>query len=74
MPLDTKRSLAFDASKGNGKAGVAGKRVMHTFCSLGMGWHYGIHLRAPFRPRPHWAQGGLPARSRENALLCLLGS
>eukprot|EP00959_Pyramimonas_sp_CCMP1952_P193401 4044647-Pyramimonas_sp.AAC.1 len=74
MPLDTKRSLAFDVTKGNGKKGVGGRMIMRTYCSMGMGWHRGIHRRAPYRPRPVWAQGGLAARSRGNALICLLGS
>eukprot|EP00959_Pyramimonas_sp_CCMP1952_P316112 6616161-Pyramimonas_sp.AAC.1 len=36
-----------------------------------MAWHSGIHLRGSPPSHAPWAQGGLPHRCRENAILCV---
>eukprot|EP00959_Pyramimonas_sp_CCMP1952_P194668 4070644-Pyramimonas_sp.AAC.1 len=69
VPIDSLRASSFSMDKSNGKPGILGRRVMHCYCAWSMGFHSGIHRRAPKIARPYWAHGGLVKKCREDALI-----
>ena len=73
-PMNWARAWSFSSSKNKGKAGVAGLRLMHCFDCVGMARYHRVANWAgePWEKKvPHWAQGSIPHRRRETAILSM---
>lgn len=71
MPLSWVRGEGFGLAKNNGKQGVLGMRLVHSFDHIGQSWRGGALRRGPQPTPPPWAHGGLAHRSFESAVIVM---
>lgn len=74
-PMRWHCSRAHSISKGNGKRGVAGLRIIQCFDCVGLGWYNGVAYRGARWPAiQEWTQGSLPGRTREASIMGILSA